>query len=273
MTALHRRELFERASTVKVCKLCLQIVERLDDSHFLPAGIYRRLRDDHSVNPNPVLVTPRGAVPTSKQAKAHLLCRKCEQLLCKQGESWVLAHCLQADGSFPLASALAARTPDVSSSETPTKLYYASGIPEISISALTYFAASIFWRGAIYPWCSDGRVPVPLGSFFQEELRKYLTGQQSFPHDCFSLFVIVREGKAIDRLTYFPAGNRIGMCHSYRFPMPGFCFMLFVGKHITTQISEKCFAAGNGNPLVVTSVLEPRLFNEGVMLRRRAESA
>jgi hypothetical protein len=258
---------------VKVCKLCLQIVDKLEDSHFLSAGIYRRLRDEHSVNPNPVLVTPTGVLPTSKQAKAHLLCRECEQLLSKQGESWVLANCLQADGRFPLATALAARTPDVSSPETPTRLYYAAGFPKVNISALTYFAASIFWRGAIHPWCSDGTVPVPLGSLFQEELRKYLIGLQPFPHECFSLLAIVREGKAIDRLTYFPAGNRIGMCHSYRFPMPGFCFMLFVGKHIPTEISEKCFVAGNGNPLVVTSVLEPRLFNEGVMLRRRAESA
>jgi hypothetical protein len=156
---------------------------------------------------------------------------------------------------------------------TPTRLYYAVGIPEINIEALTYFAASIFWRGAVHPWNSDGTVPVSLGPFFEDELRQYLVGFQSFPKDCFSLWVVVREGKAIDRLTYAPAGNRIGKFHSYRFPMPGFCFMLYVGKNIPDYISEKCFATGSGNPLVVTSVVEPLLFNEGVALWNRGRTA
>lgn len=251
------------------CKLCLQLVAKLEDSHFLSAGIYRRLRDDKEKNPNPIMMTGKTAVQTSRQRKARLLCWDCEQRLSKKGEQWALKHCLQKDGSFPLASVLASRTPDVSSAQNPTKLYYASNIPEINIAALVYFATSIFWRGSIHPWNSDGTIPVRLGPF-QEGFRQYLMDLQAFPKDCSSLWVVVREGKEIDRLTYAPTGKRIEKFHSYRFPMPGFYFTLNTGKNIPANFTEKCFVSGNGNPLIVTNVVEPLLLNEAIKIRRRS---
>jgi hypothetical protein len=116
-----------------------------------------------------MLLTPKGALQTSKQIKTRLLCSECEQRFSKHGETWVLARCLQADGSFPLAALLASRLPDVSLPTSPTRVYYAAAIPEINIMALTYFAASIFWRGAVHPWKSDGTVPVPVRSYDAEE--------------------------------------------------------------------------------------------------------
>ena len=61
------------------CKLCLQHVASLEDSHFLSAGIYKILRDDTEKNPNPWLLTGKTAVQTSRQMTARLLCRNCEQ--------------------------------------------------------------------------------------------------------------------------------------------------------------------------------------------------
>ena len=165
---------------METCKLCLKSVVKLEDSHFLSAGIYRRLRDLTAKNPNPMLLTPKGAVQTSKQITTPLLCSECEQRFSKHGENWVLVRCLQADGSFPLAALLASRPPDVSLPITPTRVYYAAGIPEINIAALTYFAASIFWRGTVHPWKSDRTVPVPLGPFFEDQLRQFLMGLQPF---------------------------------------------------------------------------------------------
>jgi hypothetical protein len=57
-----------------------------------------------------------------------------------------LRDCLRKDGSFPLDSILAVRAPDVASSKTTTRIYYAAAVPEIKIAALAYFGASIFWR-------------------------------------------------------------------------------------------------------------------------------
>jgi hypothetical protein len=251
------------------CRLCLQHVPKLQDSHFLPAGIYRRLRDDNEKNPNPYLITAKTAVQTSDQMKARLLCRDCEQRFSKGGESWVLSNCLQKDGGFPLLSALNSISPDVSAADTPTRLYFADKIPEIDVLAVAYFAMSIFWRGAIHPWKTDGTVPVPLGPF-QEQFRQYLMGARTFPKECAALWAVIREGKETDRLTYEPTGNRIGKFHSYRFPMPGFCFILFAGKNIPASFTEKCFAAGIGNPIIVTSILEAMLLEEAVKMRSKS---
>jgi hypothetical protein len=73
----------------------------LEDSHFLSAGIYRILRDDTEKNPNPWLLTKNATVQTSRQLKAHLLCRSCEERFTKNGENWVLRHCRQKDGRSP----------------------------------------------------------------------------------------------------------------------------------------------------------------------------
>ena len=235
------------------CKLCLQQVARLEKSHFLPAGVYRILRDGAEKNPNPWLLSSGKAFQTSWQMKAPLLCTGCEQRLSKR-ETWVLAHCLRKDGKFPLRSILASRSPDLSSPETTTRVHYVSKIPEISVSAIAYFAASIFWRGSVHPWNADGTAPVRLGPF-QELFRQYLMGSQPFPKDC-SLWVAVREGKEIDRLTYAPIGKRQDNIHVYKFPMPGLAFLLAVSKNIPGNLRDRCFVHGRGNPIIVTQLLE-----------------
>jgi hypothetical protein len=250
------------------CKLCLQSVASLRESHFLSAGIYRILRDDNEKNPNPWVLSGKGAVQSSRQMTARLLCPDCEQRFSKFGENWVLKHCLHKDGTFPLASILSARTPDLSLPPNPTKIYHASGMPEVNIEALSYFAASIFWRGSIHPWNDDGSIPVRLGPF-QEQFRQYLVGQQAFPKDA-SLWVVVREGKEIDRLTYAPIGARQDKFHAYKFPMPGFAFSMLVSKNIPTNHRERCFVHGPGNPIIVTTLIDKLLVDDAVKMRQKS---
>jgi len=244
------------------CKLCLEPVTSLQNSHFLPKGIYKRLRDKNEKNPNPWEISWKTAVQTSRQKTAPLLCLDCEQRFSKYGENWALGCCLQEDGRFPLASILASRTPDMWSWKTPTtRIYYASKISEINIPALAYFAGSIFWRASVYPWSDDGTIPVLLGPF-QEQFRAYLMGLKAFPKDC-SLWVVVREGK-IDRLTYPPVGKRMGNFHVYRFPIPGLAFTLVVSKNIPANYREMCFVHGSGNPIIVTTLIDKLLEEEAV---------
>src|SRR5277367_373103 len=75
-----------RSLKIGKCKLCLREGVSIQRSHFLPAGVYRILRDDQAKNPNPWLLTEKAAYQTSWQMKAWLLCRDCEQLLSKKGE-------------------------------------------------------------------------------------------------------------------------------------------------------------------------------------------
>jgi len=236
------------------CKLCLGDGLELQDSHFLPKGVYRILRDDDAANPNPWLISERKTVQISLQLKAPLLCRVCEQRLSKHGETWVLTNCLKKDRSFPLNSVLASREPDVFSDTNSTKVYWAAKIPEINCQALEYFAASMFWRGSIHTWNQDGSIPVGLGPF-KESFRKYLMGLADFPDHC-SLLVTVREGSDIDRLTHAPIGERRELFHVYRFPMPGLAFSLVVGKNIPAKLRQSCFAHAPGRPIIVTGILE-----------------
>jgi len=245
------------------CKLCLKTGVALKNSHFISAGIYKRLRDKNEKNPNPWMLSKTTAVQTSRQITAYLLCKDCEQRFNKNGEDWVLKHCLQEDGNFPLASILASRVPDISSSD-PTRVYYASKIPEINISALAYFAASIFWRGSIYGWNDDGSIPVKLGPF-QEEFRQYLMELKMFPRDC-TLLVLVREGKDIDRLTFTPLSERIDNFHVHKFPMPGLAFTLAVGKNIPIKFRPACFVYGSNNPIVMTSKIEKYLEDTAIKM-------
>jgi len=242
------------------CKLCLK-KNNLKKSHLLPAAIYKRLRNENEKNPNPVLISNKTAVQTSKQLWANLLCEDCEQRLNKYGEKWVLENCIQKDGSFPIASILASRTPNLSSPNNPTKIYYACNIPEINISALSYFAASIFWRGSIYAWKDDGSKPVTLGSL-QEEIRKYLLGLTDFPKNC-SLRVYVREGKETDYMTYLlPSDGQKGDIHICKYAIPGFAFMLLTSDTININETQFCIAHGKGNPIFVTTIIEKLLMDE-----------
>jgi hypothetical protein len=249
------------------CKLCLRDGVDLQLSHLNPAGVYRVLRDDTEKNPNPWLLTKTAAVQTSKQTRARLLCRDCEQRFSQNGENWVLRHCLKADRSFPLAAILASRTPELLSSATSTKVHFAARIPEVDISALSYFAASMFWRASVYPWNEDGSIPVPLGPF-REPFRQYLMGLADFPQHCV-LWVAVREGKELDRLTHPPIGERREKYHVHIFPMPGFGFSLTAGRYLPPSYRRMCFVRATGNPIIVTELIEEALKKSAVV---RAEA-
>jgi|ERR1700692_858164 hypothetical protein len=252
------------------CELCLQKDAQLQESHFLSKGIYKILRDRKAKNPNPFLITKTTSVQTSRQLKRYLFCQVCEDCLNRNGEAWVLKHCLQNDGRFPLANVLALRDPNLQSPDNPTRVYYAAEIPEIRIPCLAYFAASIFWRGSVYPWNEDGSTPVELGPF-QERFRRYLIGEESFPREA-CLWVAVREGKNVDRLTHVPMGVRRDGLHAYKFPMPGLAFTLIVGKNIPAKHRALCLVHGSGNPVVVTPILEEWLAQGAARLLQRVRT-
>lgn len=244
------------------CKLCLTDGVELQASHFLPAAIYRSMRGDPSKgNPNPWEVTHNSARQTSRQAKAPLLCRECEQLFSKRGERWVFANGLRTDGTFPVAAALASRVPYAQDPNiSSTKVYRAAEIPDINISALTYFAASMFWRGSIHPWKVDGTCPVPLGPY-QEPLRQYLMGVTGFPTDV-ALAVLVREPSGIRYLTHEPLGEWRGDLFVAKFPMPGFGFSINAGRDMPPPLRRSCFVRGEGNPIVLSTLVEKYILDE-----------
>jgi hypothetical protein len=239
---------------IGTCKLCLTPGVDLQDSHFIPAGIYRQLRETGQGNPNPVTITEEASFQSSRQMKAHLLCSACEDRISKRGEDWVLKHFLRADGTFRLADLLAAEVPAAMADGQQTKVYFTKGVSGVNVDAITNFASSIFWRGSIHPWNHDASVPVPLGPF-AEQFRRYLMAESDFPRHA-ALFVTVRDGGEVSRLTSTPVGKRHGQFRIYKFPMPGLAFALAVGQGIPDRYRAYCFYRGERNPISVTPLLE-----------------
>lgn len=251
------------------CKLCLRENVSLRKSHGLSAGIYRSLRGiEAEGNQNPYVITSASAKQTSSQKTARILCTDCEQRFSTNGERWVLTNGLKADGAFILKAALDSRRPDVWNPTQQSKVFFTSNFPEVNIPALSYFAASLFWRFSVHPWKTDGGYSVKLGPF-EEDFRRYLLGEQPFPEHA-ALWVVVREGGAISHLTHTPITSRFEDMHVHRFPMPGFAFMLYAGRNLSEQYRNYCIVRGLGNPLFQTSLIEPHLLQEGVRMASRA---
>jgi hypothetical protein len=122
---------------VGTCALCLQTRE-LRDTHFLPAGCYRIMREGSGEDP--VLVNKSAAFISSAQARAHLLCGECEHRFNNDGENWV-KNCWRSPTDFPVHSALSAATPLVD--EQGFRVYEGKKIPGVEIDKLAYFGASI----------------------------------------------------------------------------------------------------------------------------------
>ena len=59
------------------CGLCRNTGE-LRDSHLLPAASYKLSRIDSRSDPNPVVVSKRRSVTTSRQVSDYFLCSECE---------------------------------------------------------------------------------------------------------------------------------------------------------------------------------------------------
>lgn len=251
------------------CKLCLADDVELQESHFLSKGIYRALRVNLGTgNPNPWQITPEGAVQTSKQVWAHLLCAECELRFSKFGEDWIFRNGLKHNGSFRLASVLAA-SPFAIDSSGMTRVYRAAGITKVNVPALTYFAASMFWRASVHPWKLDGTTPVPLGPF-EEPLRQYLMGETEFPVDM-TVAVVVRLPSDISHFTHEPMGEWRGQLLVAKFPMPGFAFSITAGVDIPAHFRRMCFVRGDGNPIFMSGALEQHILDEGVKMMRRSQ--
>lgn len=249
------------------CRLCLQEGVYLQESHYLPKGIYRMLRIDRGKgqNPNPMQITLRGVSQTSKQVWAHLLCASCEARFAAKGEDWIFRNGLKKNGTFKLVSALAS-SPFMMDASSTARIYRASSIPMINVDALTYFAASMFWRGSAHPWKLDGTVPVPLGPY-AEPLRQYLMGVSEFPSDM-TLTVTVRVPSSVSHLTFGPVGEWRGLHLVAKFPMPGIAFSISAGMEIPAAFRQMCFVRGDGNPIFVSEAIETHIREEGVRMLR-----
>jgi hypothetical protein len=246
-----------------LCKLCLRD-ELLQSSHLLPAAIYKRFRSP--IHPNPMFITARGSIKTSRQTKTLLLCSRCEDVLNRGGEKWVLPLIANSDKTFPLYDILTRVAPDC---RLPTITAYAAARnPEIKIDALTHFAMGIFWKASAHSWHKrDDDPQIKLGPY-AEPLRLFVLDPQKteFPNHM-TLMIALLPPSNVPLLANLPVRGPNGDgFRNFKFYIPGIQFVLSVGK--TVEL-ETCF---HNNPLHPICVQDIRKDVERSPMRLMRES-
>jgi hypothetical protein len=233
---------------VDLCALCLKR-KRLRDSHLLPAGILRLLRDDELKNPNPFLMSLDHVGQTSSQAKQYLLCHDCEQRFSKNGESWVINHCYhETNKTFRLRDFLKTAVPILSGPDGGA--YDASKITGVDIDKLVYFSASVIWRASLRQWRIQKQTykPIHIEPKYQEELRLFLLGQGSFPQHAVSV-VYVSTSEVPPLMVGYPDSLHDDDKDIYRFYVPGIWFHLVFGEDLSEDTRKMCILLSPVHPI------------------------
>jgi hypothetical protein len=246
------------------CKLCLKIKD-LQDSHFMPASLYRATRNPGASNPNPTVMTSRGTVQTSQQMKDFLLCMDCEDLFNQQGERYVLGQ-VSRRGRFPFLETL--------QKATPTKIaagftwYDIVAVPNVDREKLGYFALSVFWRAAVHVWRKPDPAPEPIDlGPYEETLRKYLLGQTRFPANVV-LFVIVCTDTVSQDSFHVPSRGRKEQDTTHTFQARGINFFMTIGKRIPETMRKNCSVTSVDKWIFLRSC-EEKLIAAAKRLQRR----
>lgn len=160
-----------------ICRLCL-LEKDLLKSHYMPDALYPS-------NLEFEVLTTTASFPKGDELKDWLLCKECECLFERNGESHVLLKILPklAKKSFPLHERLSVFPP---CEEDPSFKRYDADAVGLEMDKFAYFTLSVIWRGAVHKWeKSDGTRTkrLRLGGF-EEPIRLYLLGCLSVRCGC-----------------------------------------------------------------------------------------
>jgi len=227
---------------IGTCRLCLALGVELLNSHFVPAGIHRIVQADA---PQAIQITGKIAMLSSHQARAHLLCERCELRFQQQGENWVIANCWRSPTDFPLLDALDRAA--AFQNRVDSRAYAGRGISDVDVDQIVYFAASVFWRGAAHEWSTPkgktyGAPPsrIHLGPY-QEPLRLFLLGEATFPDGMYlSTWLEPKRDERENRHAVPPFKAFDTGYHVFRLFIPGVAFTLSVGRAVDREIQSTC---------------------------------
>jgi hypothetical protein len=222
-----------------ICKLCLLPAD-LCDSHYIPRAMYKYNRAPELKTPHPVMLTSGKPKQGTEQVRDYVLCKACENRFRQNGETWVLAHIPHDYGeAFPLHAAVKAITPVIF--EPDTVLIAGKATAGFDMEKLIYFGASIFWRGAAHQWAPiDGyEVPVVHLGPYQEQLRLFLVGQNSFPANV-SLTIMLWPFEKVPPAALMPdLSHQTAGWNQYWFYITGLGFVLDFGKSVPAEVRSR----------------------------------
>jgi hypothetical protein len=210
----------------------------LQDSHLLPRGIYKFLGEPDQKIKDPIVVSRRTAISTSKQMKDFLLCLTCERLFNRNGEDYVLRQIWNGK-SFPLLDRLKVAAPV--DFKVRGKAYSGPAIG-VDTQRLAYFGLSILWRSGAHKWKTGDPVQ-PLYSTnidpYLEPMRNYLLGVAAFPSEL-AVQVVACTDWISQRIAYNPAPSRGSECRAFGFLTCGVRFTIYMGSPLATKFRKVC---------------------------------
>ncbi|MCU1310958.1 MAG: hypothetical protein JWO20_2083 [Candidatus Angelobacter sp.] len=197
----------------------------------MPAALHRMCRTEEV---EPVVITSKFMMTSSRQVSDYLLCFDCEQILNRNGEHWVLPKLATWDRGFPFYNLLTEIPAVVKDGKL---LAYASGRnPSIDAGKVIHFAMGIFWKAAVHSWRGGKTEPrLQLGPY-TELIRQFVIGDAAFPENvALSLHVLSPPAKAFTFFQPYQGAAR-GSFRVSAFYVPGMEFTLSVGKRIPIEI-------------------------------------
>ena len=231
------------------CPLCLEDKE-LVRSHLIPQAIYDYCR---TVDSEPVLMTSRIVMQTSRQVRHPLLCRSCEDVLNKGGETWLLPLLATIDKKFPLLDIIERSDPDVVDGEL--RMHAASRNPAIQIDKLIHFIMGVFWKASIHSWEGGSKTPRIEFGPYGESVRTFLLGETPFPKNMGLVLGVLPREKALVSFS-LPYRNLERGFHGFTFYIPGIVCVLNVGKKLGPDMPTICFATHPAHPILVADLAQ-----------------
>jgi hypothetical protein len=231
-----------------ICKLCDKQKD-LCDSHYVPAVVYKYSRGKELKNPSPVMLRGDSPKQGTIQARDYVFCQECERRLNENGERWI-SQIIPTDygAPFPLLEALKKANPVT---REPGRVRLSTvGVQNVEIEKLLYFAASVFWRGAVHEWPDPEGVPVPtldLGDY-QDSLKLYLRGENPFPSDLY-VTVMLWPFQKVPPGLIFPDTYPNAKWKRFWFYISGIGFVLDVGSEVPEDV-KKYSTSGSAQRLV-----------------------
>jgi len=221
------------------CKLCGQVRE-LVQTHLLASGFYGLLRDRNpeATNCNPIVISRKVAIHTSRQVADYVLCAECDQRLATYGEEWALQQ-VDRGSRFPLLERLNLALP-ISYLSGPGVQSYSGRDAGIDTAMLAHFALSVIWRASVHAWpiSSTETTSISLGSY-AEPMRKYLSGDAGFPEDVVVMATVCTDLASRDGC-YVPCLVK-GSAHvAYAFLVRGLYIRVFTARDLTPDYRGLC---------------------------------
>lgn len=219
----------------------------------MPAGILRSLFERSLDNPEPVLVSSRIIINTTKPIVKDLLCAECEELFNKGGEAWI-SQIIARRGSFPLARAVQSCPRVVD--DANLVVYSCKGNPEIEIEKLTYFALSMFWRSSAVDWSSIAPVPRIVLGEREEPVRQFLRRDAPLPSDIV-LIVTLWTHEPSNLQVVLPAESRqVASFNAFTMSIPGIQFVLFTGADVPADVRAQCVCSSDDQAIAVANAID-----------------